>query len=130
MMTLRITKDDYKLLIMLYSESLNSIILKKAYNLPIPDEYNYNKYLELQYKLYSQGEEQKLITDDTIMPDSKLENLADKIENEKISKKQVGSILINEISQNSYIMEHLMNMAQQLEKNNISNIDVDKKPKL
>lgn len=124
MMTLRITKDDYKLLIMLYAESLNSILLKKAYNLPIPNEYDYNKYLELQNKLYSQGEEQKLITDDTQIPNSKLEDLADKIENEKISKKQIGTILMNEISQNSFVMKHLMNMVQQ------SDIDVDKKPKL
>ena len=127
-MTLRITKEDYKLLISMYAESLNSIVLKKTFGVKVPDEYNYNSFINLQMKLYSQGEDQKLISENTTLPDQNLEELSNKIENEKISKKEIYSTLMKEFAKNDFVFELMKKMAQDIKdynKNNAQN-DIDR----
>lgn len=57
-MNLRMTKEEYKLLMLLFQEGLISIIIKKTYNGDVSDLFSYDKYANLNLKLLNQGVEQ------------------------------------------------------------------------
>ncbi len=106
-MLLNLTKEEYKLLITLYAESFNSIILKKSFNIKVPETYTFVKYNELQMKLFKQAENQNIDLEDDEFPEDTLNELSKKIENEKISKDKILSTFMNEIIQDNHIAEEL-----------------------
>ncbi len=62
-MTLRITKDEYRLLLVLLQESLTGIGIKKLQKMSLPKCYSKEKFYSLMEKILEQGEIQKQNTD-------------------------------------------------------------------
>lgn len=113
-MTLRMTKEDYKLLLSIYAEGLNSIILKKTYNISLPEEYNFNKYFELLEKLATQGLEQNIISENTNPLEANLLVLSEKIEKEKITQKEIIKNLFLELKGSKLLVYLIENFKKDI----------------
>lgn len=118
-MTFKITKEDYKLLNRIIKEGFNEIILKKAYNVKIPKEYSIDNYINLMYKISKQSEQQKVLEQEEIFDITSLDELALKIENEKITREKILETSIKELAENEIIVNCFFDYIEKILGSNI-----------
>ena len=109
-MYLRLTKEEYILLIRLIVEGQNEIIIKKAYGMKEPNEYTIDNYMNLWKKIITFGEEQKLIS--KALNNDDFEKLEEKVRSTKLEKGTFSILLINELMQNQFgkfMIENIVN---------------------
>ena len=113
-MYLRLTKEEYILLIRLIVEGQNEIIIKKAYGMKAPNEYTIDNYMNLWKKIKTFGEEQKLNEEEIskALNNDDFEKLEEKVRSTKLEKGTFSILLINELMQNQFgkfMIENIVN---------------------
>ena len=103
-MNIRMTKEDYKLLIRLIVEGQNSILIKKAYGIKTPEQYNIDKYIMLYDKIIMQGQGQKISEEEIEMAinNEDMEELESKMEKETIRTKEITNQRFIDLTQGEY----------------------------
>lgn len=98
------TKEEYKLILRLIVEGQNSILIKRAYGIKTPEEYNIDKYIMVYNKIIEQGQEQK-VSDEEIeraLNNKDMEELEDKMEKETIKKNEITNQRFIDLTQGEY----------------------------
>lgn len=113
-MTIKITKEDYKILNRIIKEGYNEIIIKKAYNVKIPKEYSIDNYINLMYKISNQAEKQKVLEQEEIFDIISLDELALKIENEKMTREKILETSIKELAENENIANYIFGFIEKV----------------
>ena len=125
-MTIRMTKEDFKLLFEMYNEAFDMVVLKKYYNVEMNKEYDVEKYMRLKDKLLYWAEIQKLDEKDIEFKEEGFINLVKKIAK---NDEEIGKILgaqLDEICKIDDFKYQLTKMAldmfkEQQNENNITN---------
>lgn len=125
-MTIRMTKEDFKLFFEMYNEAFDMVVLKKYYNVELNKEYDVEKYMRLKDKLLYWAQIQKIDEKDIEFKEEGFINLVKKIAK---NDKEIGKILstqLNEVCKIEDFEHQLTKMAldmlqEQQNENNIPN---------
>ncbi len=119
-MTLRITKEEYKLLLTMLQESLGIIALNKTYEIDIPEYYNTSLYFTLFDKLIGFGEEQNVTEEElnVIFKKQTFIKLAEKIQNKSVKKEEIIKNFLDIYMEDERIFKQILKYAKQVEEKN------------
>lgn len=113
-MTIRITKEEFFLLMKMYEQGLQMTILKKYENIDIPKEYNIDGYINLKGKINYQANIQKI-------PEVDLKNISEdfieiinKFNRSEEEKEDLIKLYINEMSQNEIWMKNIIKQISEI----------------
>lgn len=115
-MTVIMTKDDFRLLLDLYEEAFEMIIVKKYFNIDISPNYNIEKYMQLKEKLLRKAEEQKFDEKEIYPEDNNFVELIEKISKNKTEKEGLLELQIKELCTIDEFREQIFEMALKIGK--------------
>lgn len=111
-MNIKMTKEDFKLLLDMYNEAFEMIILKKYFNVGFSFRYSAEKYMELKEKLLRSAEEQKVELSEIEIDKNSFIELAGKITKNESEQMEILKLQLKELFSVEELQEELLSMVR------------------
>lgn len=105
------TKEDFKLLMDMYNEAFDMVILKKYFNVEHTPRYNVKKYMELKEKLLGLAEQHKIEQSELEFDENNFIQLAEKITKNKSEQAKILELQLSELFSVEEFQNGLLSMA-------------------
>ena len=99
-MTLKMTKEEFLLLLEMYQQGQQMILLKKQEKIDIPPKYTVDKYLNLLGKMFEQAINEKIPEEDVYQTSEDFMQIILKFNKTKKEKDDLMNLYMQEMLQN------------------------------